>query len=131
MEAFDTNVVIRLIVRDDEEQCRRAELAFRGAVAVGGAWLASVVLVEVSWVLRVAYKFDRATIAAALERLVATAGVHVEDAATTQLALASFEKGSADFADYFIVESARRSDALPLHTFDERLSRTSGAKLIG
>ena len=25
MEAFDTNVIVRLLVRDDEEQCRRAD----------------------------------------------------------------------------------------------------------
>jgi predicted nucleic-acid-binding protein len=54
VEAFDTNVLARLLVRDDEEQCRRAELAFRGAVAAGGDWLATVVLLEVSWVLHVA-----------------------------------------------------------------------------
>jgi predicted nucleic-acid-binding protein len=89
------------------------------------------VLAEVSWVLRVAYKFDRATTAAALHRLIAIDGVHVEDESTTRLALAAFETGSADFADYFILESARRSGALPLHTFDERLSRTDGAKLVG
>ncbi len=81
--------------------------------------------------LRGAYKFDRATIAAALHGLIATEGVHVEDGATTRLALAAFEVGSADFADYFILESARRGGALPLHTFDERLSRSEGAKLVG
>jgi predicted nucleic-acid-binding protein len=130
VEAFDTNVVVRMMVRDDEEQCRRAEQALRRAIAAGGAWISSVVLVEVSWVLRVAYKFDRATTAAALRRLLATTGVRVEDAATTLLALAAFEMGSADFADYFILESARRSGALPLRTFDERLSRTEGAELV-
>ncbi len=66
MEAFDTNVLVRLLVRDDEDQGRRAELAWRSAIAGGGAWITTVVLVEVAWVLRVAYKFDRATTAAAL-----------------------------------------------------------------
>jgi len=79
---------------------------------------------------RVAYKFDRVTIAAALRRLIAVDGVHLEDQATTGLALSAFEAGSADFADYFILESARRASALPLHTFDERLSRSDGA-LVG
>lgn len=130
VEAFDTNVVVRLIVRDDETQCRLAERTFRAAVAAGGAWIGSVVLVEVSWVLRVAYKFDRATIADAVRRLASTDGVHIEDAAATELALRSYESGSADFSDFFILESARRGGALPLHTFDERLSRTDGAKLI-
>ena len=130
MEAFDTNVVVRLIVRDDAEQCRLAEQAFRSAVSSGGAWIASVVLVEVSWVLRVAYKFERATIAAALRRLSTTEGVRLEDGAMAELALGAYEGGSADFADFFILESARRSGALPLRTFDERLSRADGAKLV-
>jgi predicted nucleic-acid-binding protein len=130
VEAFDTNVIVRLCVRDDEQQSARAELIFRRATAGAGAWLSSVVLVEVTWVLRVAYKFDRATTAATLRRLIAIDGVSVEDDALTRLALAAFEAGSADFADYFILESARRSGALPLHTFDERLGKADGAKLL-
>jgi predicted nucleic-acid-binding protein len=130
VEAFDTNVVVRLLVRDDEEQYRRAELIFRRATAGSGVWLASVVLVEVVWVLRIAYKFDRATAAASLRRLIDTDAVQVEDGPTTRLALAAFEVGAADFADYLILESARRDGALPLHTFDERLSRSDGAKLV-
>ena len=130
MEAFDTNVIVRLCVRDDEEQYRRAELVFRRATAGTGAWLSTVVLAEVAWVLRVAYKFDRATTVATLRRLIAIDGVHVEDEVTTRLALDAFEAGSADFADYLILESARRGDALPLHTFDERLGRSDGAKLV-
>jgi predicted nucleic-acid-binding protein len=130
VEAFDTNVVVRLCVRDDEEQYRRAEPLFRRAAAGGGAWLSSVVLVEVAWVLRVAYKFDRPTVAATLRNLIAIEGVHLEDDATTRLALAAFEDGSADFADYFILESARRGGALPLRTFDERLSKADGVELV-
>ncbi len=130
MEAFDTNVVVRLCVRDDEEQFRRAEIIFRQATSGAGAWLSSVVLVELTWVLRVAYKFDRKMTADTLRRLLATDGVHVEDDATVRLALAAFEAGTADFADYFILESARRDGALPLHTFDERLGKADGAMLI-
>jgi predicted nucleic-acid-binding protein len=121
---------VRLLVRDDDEQSQRADLVFRRATAGSGAWLSSIVLAEVAWVLRVAYKFDRATTAAALRRLTATSGVHVDDATATHSALAAFEAGSADFADYFILESARGAGALPLHTFDERLSRTDGTKLV-
>ena len=130
MEAFDTNVIVRLCVRDDEQQYARAESVFRRATAGAGAWLSSVVLVEVAWVLRAGYKFDRATTAATLGRLIAIDGVYVEDDATTHLALAAFESGAADFADYFILESARRDDALPLHTFDERLGKADGVSLI-
>ena len=130
METFDTNVVVRLLVRDDEAQCRGAELVFRRAVATGGAWIPAVVLVEVAWVLRVAYKFDRATTAAALRRLIGSEGVTVENEPETLRALAAFEVGAADFSDYVILETARRVGALPVHTFDERLARAEGAELV-
>ena len=102
MEAFDTNVIVRLCVRDDEQQYARAESVFRRATAGAGAWLSSVVLVEVAWVLRAGYKFDRATTAATLGRLIAIDGVYVEDDATTHLALAAFRAELAhDLLDEF------------------------------
>lgn len=131
MEAFDTNIIVRLCVRDDEDQYRRAEFVFRKATADAGAWISSVVLAEVAWVLRVAYKFDRATTAAAtVRRLIDTDNVHVEDEATTRAALVVFEAGPADFADYRILESARRRSAIPRHAFDERLACSADTKLV-
>jgi len=130
VEAFDTNVIVRLCVRDDEDQYRRAELVFRRATDGAGAWLSSVVLAEVAWVLRVAYKFDRATTAVTIRGLLDIDGVHVENEAATRAALDAFEAGSADFPDYLIPESARRAGAIPLHTFDERLSRSDDTRLV-
>jgi predicted nucleic-acid-binding protein len=128
--AFDTNVIVRLLVQDDEDQCRRAEAAFRRAVAADGAWISKVVLVEVCWVLRGAYKFDRAATALALNRLLNTEGVVVEDGPVISRALSAFEEGSADFADHVILESSREAGALPLQTFDERLARALGAEQV-
>lgn len=96
----------------------------------GGAWLASAVLVEACWVLRIAYEFDRSTIASTLHQLLATEGIHVEEEGTTLLALAAFEAGSADFSDYFVLETARRAGALPLHAFDEQLGKSGGTELV-
>ena len=130
VEAFDTNVLVRLLVRDDEDQCRRAELAWRRAIATGGAWIATVVLVEVSWVLRSAYGFDRPTIVATLRRLLGSEGACTEDETIMLRALDGYEVGSADFADYVILEAARAGGALPLNTFDERLARAPDARLL-
>ena len=118
MEAFDTNVVVRLLVRDDEAQCRRAEQLYRRAIAAGGVWIPSVVIVETAWVLRGAYTFDRAAISNALRHLVSAEGVVAENEAATLRALAAFETGPADFSDYLILDTARRAEALPLWTFD-------------
>ena len=107
--AFDTNVVVRLLVKDDEEQVRRAEQAFRGAAEREGAWISTVVLVEVSWVLRGAYRFDRAAIATALKRLTTLEGVVIENAPLISGALEAYETGTADFADYVILGSSRNA----------------------
>jgi predicted nucleic-acid-binding protein len=130
MKSFDTNVVLRLVVEDDPVQCERAGRAFRQAIAEGGAFFPATVLIEVAWVLRVAFKRDRATIAGALRKLVGSAGVTVEDEARVRRAIASFEAGPADFSDYFILESSREASALPVLTFDERFARAADVQMV-
>ena len=90
METFDTNVVVRLLVEDDADQTRRAEQLWRSALADGGVFLPAVVIIETGWVLRSAYRFDRATIVGALRRLLALEGVSVEGADEWHEALARY-----------------------------------------
>lgn len=130
METFDTNVVLRLVYRDDATQAAQAERAWRDAVASGGVFLTGIVLVELSWVLRVAAKWPRASIAGAIANLCDSAGVIVEQEACVRRALALYEAGPADFSDYMIVEVARSSSALPVVTFGEGLGRVAGARLL-
>lgn len=130
MKSFDTNVAVRLIVEDDPDQCERAARAFRRGVATGGVFFSATVLVEVAWVLRVAYKQDRAAIAAALRRLISTEGVTVERDQLVRHAIDAFEVGSADFSDCFIRESSRESRALPVLTFDKRFARDADVELV-
>jgi predicted nucleic-acid-binding protein len=130
VQAIDTNVVVRLIVHDDEEQGRRAEAIFRRALNAGGVWIAQVVLVETVWVLRSAYRFDRTSISSVLRTLLGTEGVTVDGELLVLSGLAAFEAGAADFADYLILETARRAQALPLWTFDERLVQTEGVERV-
>ncbi len=88
MATLDTNVVVRLVVEDDPEQSRLAEAAWRSALEEDGAFLSKVVLVETSWVLRTAYRFDAQTIASTLTRLLSVDGVKIEDEDEVRRALA-------------------------------------------
>jgi predicted nucleic-acid-binding protein len=56
--------------------------------------------------------------------------VTAEDEAGIRRALAAYESGSADFADYFIRESSRAAEALPVLTFDERFARGDDVELV-
>jgi predicted nucleic-acid-binding protein len=118
-------------VIDDPKQCNRAARAWRNAVGRSGIYLPLVVLVELVWVLRFAYKFQQQTIIDTLRRLISSQGVTVERESIVLDALRQYESGTADFSDYVILESARHGDALPVRTFDERFARSDLVELLG
>lgn len=60
MLAVDTNVLVRLLARDDVSQVRAAE-----ASITKGAWVSQLVLAETLWVLDSVYDLSRAQIATA------------------------------------------------------------------
>lgn len=130
METFDTNVVLRIVYRDDPSQADRASRAWRKAIGAGGVFLTTTVLTELAWVLRVAAKFERSAITHALLSLCDSEGVTVEHDARVRRALERFEGGSSDFSDCLVLEAARDAGALPVVTFDERFARDVGVELV-
>lgn len=130
METFDTNVLVRLVVQDDADQCARAERSWRSAVGSSGVFLPVVALVELVWVLRVAYKLDRTSVAATLRRLMSSEGVTLEREDVLHAALDRYAVGLADFSDYVILETGRSVGAVPLRTFDARLAQTAEVELV-
>lgn len=124
--AADTNVIVRLIARDDAKQ-----LASAMARASAGLWVSHVVLVEVTWVLESTYGRARADIANALDLLLDQPDLTIESPDVVRAAVAQFraERG-IDFADSLILEIARKAGQIPLLTFDRSLSKLKGAELI-
>jgi predicted nucleic-acid-binding protein len=130
METLDTNVLLRIVYKDDSLQAARAETTWRHAINSGGVFPTCTTLVELAWVLRVAAKFDRPAIASALRRLCDAQGVTIQDEPAVRRALAMYETGSADFSDFLILETAREAKALPVVTFDEKFARSEGVRQV-
>ena len=125
MRAVDTNLLVRLLVRDDAQQARAAE-----AFVAAGAWVSHLVLAETIWVLDANYRRTSAQIAAAVERLLAHAELTLQDADVVSAALAAFRVQPAlGFSDCLVLEIARKAGHLPLGTFDRKLAKLSGAQL--
>ena len=129
MVAFDTNVIVRVLVGDDPGQTRKAEHSFRTHANGGGVFVSLVVLAEVGWVLAAAYEWDRMSIHARVQRLVRTRGVVIEELELVEKALDELAAGKADLAGYLILGKARR-DGGELLTFDRKLAREEGATLL-
>lgn len=126
MRAADTNVILRLLVRDDPAQFARATIE-----AGRGLWISHVVLLEVVWVLESAYGRDRAAISEAVRKLLHAAEFALQDPDVVRATAARFEVSpGVDFADCLILEIASKAGQLPLATFDVALGKLDGAERL-
>ncbi len=126
MRAVDTNVLVRLVARDDARQVKAAE-----TFVAEGAWVSHIVLVESMWVLSSVYELGRSKIATAVEMLLSHKTLTLQDSEVVVAALARYlEKPSAGFSDCLVLEIARKAGHLPLGTFDRNLSKLSGAQRL-
>jgi predicted nucleic-acid-binding protein len=126
MRAIDTNVLVRLLTRDDDKQVAAAE-SFVGS----GAWVSHLVLAETTWVLGAAYNMDHPSIATTIEMLLHHKSLALQDAEVVVAALASYRKKPAlGFSDCLVLEIARKAGHAPLGTFDKNLSRLPGAERL-
>ena len=126
MRAVDTNVLVRLVTRDDQRQVRAAE-----AFVAKGAWVSHIVLVESMWVLMSVYDRSPLEIATAVEMLLSHRDITLQDSEVVAAALVRFlEKPSAGFSDCLVLEVARKAGHLPLGTFDRDLSKLDGAERL-
>jgi predicted nucleic-acid-binding protein len=127
MRAIDTNVLVRLLTRDDLAQTAAAE----DYIAGGGAWVSQLVLVEAMWVLASVYDVKPEKIATAIEMLLQHRDLTIQDADVVAASLEQFRSRPAlGFSDCLILEAARKAGHLPLGTFDRDLGKLDGAQRI-
>jgi hypothetical protein len=84
------------------------------------------VLVEIVWVLRKAYKYDRASVGDVIERILATNELRVEDRDAAAAALAAYRTSVADYADCLLGLLNRDLGCATTVTFDCRRGDSSG-----
>lgn len=116
MVAVDTNVVVRLLVKDHPAQTARAAAIF----AESPIYIPKTVLLEAAWVLGDAYGLDNAEIVRLLRGVSGLSNVVLEDPQVILEAFVAFESG-VDFADALHVASSAGAERFV--TFDRRLVR--------
>src|SRR5437868_10021433 len=122
MRAVETNVVVRLVVRDDAAQVNAAE-----EFISSGAWVSHLVLAETTWVLNTVYELDAEEISTAVYMLLRHKHLTMQDADLVACALDQFKKRpSLGFSDCLILQLARKAGHLPLGTFDRSVAKLDG-----
>lgn len=122
MRAVDTNVLVRLLVRDDVEQARVADEYIKL-----GAWVSLLVLLETVWVLSVRYERSASQLARTLDLLLDHESLVLQDAEVVRRASEALRaKPSVGLADLLILEHARQHGHTPMATFDRGFAKVDG-----
>jgi predicted nucleic-acid-binding protein len=126
MRAVDTNVLVRLVARDDAGHVSAAE-----AFVAHGAWVSHVVLVEAVRVLTSVYELEAPAIATAVEMLLNHRDLTIQDSDAAAAALEQYRaRPAVSFSDCLVLEVARKAGHLPLGTFDKDLGKLADAQRL-
>ena len=130
MIALDTNVVVRFLVQDDAQQAAQANAVFAALTPDAPAFLCREVLAELVWVLERAYRLPRADIAGAIDGLLASREIVVEQADRVGLANDRYRQGGAGFSDQMIALAAREAGCAAVLSFDRQAISGAGMTAV-
>lgn len=126
MRSVDTNVLVRLVTRDDAKQVAAAE-----AFVANGAWVPHLALAEATWVLASVYERDAGAVATAVEMLINHQQLSLQDEDAVAAAVQQFRRRPAvGFSDCLMLEVSRKAGHGPLGTFDRALGTLDGAQRL-
>ena len=130
MIALDTNIVLRLLVRDELTQAETAERLISSLTPENRGLICREAMMELIWVLERVYEYSKIDIGEAVLDLIASSDLEIENHEDVTRCLYRYMQGGVDFADLMILASADHQRATPLYTFDRKLARMDGAILL-
>jgi predicted nucleic-acid-binding protein len=131
VKGLDTNVLVRYLTEDDPVQARRAAAWITTAVARGErCYISPVVLCELAWVLRAAYRISKADLLLTLDRVLATTQFVIGEKDVVRAAVETYRAGRAEFADYLIGALHQDAGCDRTATFDRRLRGTAPFQVL-
>jgi predicted nucleic-acid-binding protein len=127
MLGIDTNVLVRYLVRDDQQQFEKARRLINRELGNGEPVLISLlVLLETEWVLRSRYTLAKAQILLFLSALLDASDLALEDEPSVEHAVFSWKESAADFADCLIDARNQRLGCRATATFDKSALQLAG-----
>ena len=127
MIGLDTNILVRFLTQDDPIQSPRAtEIIERRLTEENPGFVSIVAMVETVWVLDRAYRLAANEIAAAVERMLQTDVLVVENEQEVFSAMIALKQGQGSFAHAVIAALGMRAGCSCTLTFDQKALRLSG-----
>ena len=131
MIGINSNVLVRLLTKDDPAQAAQAEaFVARQFAECGPVFVNRIVLAEAVWVLQRLRNFDRRDIADAVRGILETESLRVEDAEAVSHAVDAYARGSIGLVDVIIARTNRNRGCEATATFDKRAAKHDGFVLL-
>jgi len=130
MIGLDTNVLVRYIMQDDPKQSPKANRLIESLSAEEPGFVTVVSIVELYWVLTSCYALTSQQVKEALDVMLRSKEIVVDQAEQVMRALRVFDTGSADFADCLIERIAAAAGCTQTMTFDQDAAKHAGMSLI-
>jgi predicted nucleic-acid-binding protein len=131
MAGLDTNVLVRWTVGDDAKQRQLVRgLLERALAAAEPLFVPNTVLLELEWVIRSRYGYEKASVVALFTALLEAEELSFQDEEALEQALHLYRQGASDFADCLHAGHCASAEQLPMLTFDREAAKLPIAKLL-
>jgi predicted nucleic-acid-binding protein len=127
MIGLDSNILVRYLTQDDPIQSPKATAIIeRRLTEENPGFVCIVAMAETVWVLDRAYGLAMHEIAAAIERMLQTDVLVIENEQEVFTAMIALKEGHGSFADALIVALGARVGCSRTLTFDQKALRLPG-----
>ena len=124
MKAVDTNVLVRFLVRDDDQQMQIATRLLADAESnKQPLFVSNVVVLELMWVLKSVYEVPRDEILDSLGDLLSMVALEFQDSLIVRDFVSSAQNNTYDLADLLISHVARGKGCDTTLTFDKKAAK--------
>ena len=131
MKALDTNVLVRFLVKDDEQQAKTVYKLFKQAESKAEAFFIPILVVlETVWVLEAVYETTRQEILDSIDELLMMPTLEFEAQSAIRSFISSARENKTDLSDLLIAHCAKYSGCDSVITFDKRASKLGLFELL-
>jgi len=131
MKALDTNVLVRFLVKDDEQQAQTVYRKLKQAEAENDVYFIPVLVVlETVWVLESVYEATRQEIVDSIDHLLAMPILKFEMQSAIRSFVSSARDDKTDLSDLLVAHCAKASGCKCVITFDRKAANFTLFELL-
>jgi len=126
LEVLDTNIIVRFLTNDNEEQVKVIENLFRSSKPKT-LYIPDLVIAEIIYVLQSYYEIPKKDVIAKMNTLVEYDKFFL-DSSLIRKSLEIFNLYNISFVDAYLLALMKQKDIKKIHTFDKNVLKISNPK---